>query len=92
MKWRSILSAVLALLATVIVFRLGLWLAGVVFGLIWLLAEVGVGLLVGVVVYHFVKGMSPRATPKGSSRVRLYVGAVRIMSAAAPILVIRRPR
>lgn len=65
MKWRSILSAVLALLATVIVFRLGLWLAGVVFGLIWLLVEVGVGLLVGVFVYHFVKGLFAKGDADG---------------------------
>ena len=65
MKWRSILSAVLALLATVIVFRLGLWLAGVVFGIIWLLVEVGVGLLAGVFVYHFVKGLFAKGDTKG---------------------------
>lgn len=65
MKWRSILSAVLALLATVIVFRLGLWLAGVVFGIIWLLVEVGVGLFVGVFVYHFVKGLLTKGDASG---------------------------
>lgn len=65
MKWRSILSAVLALLATVIVFRLGLWLAGVVFGIIWLLVEVGVGLLVGVFVYQFVKGLLTKGDANG---------------------------
>ena len=65
MKWRSILSAVLALLATVIVFKLGLWLAGVVFSIIWLLVELSVGLLVGVFVYHFVKGLLSKGDANG---------------------------
>lgn len=65
MKWRSILSAVLALLATVIVFKLGLWLAGVVFSIIWLLVELSVGLLVGVFVYYFVKGLLTKGDTNG---------------------------